>query len=179
LAGAQKATQEVLGHSDANLTANIYTEMPSDAIRAELTKLPWITENSPETGEKDCAPNCAPLFGARGQTVSERGNSASDRDASKYVDSPLKRRMLAALDTLRQNLEMVDATGPTPLATIAEQNPAGSRSISSFAPRPLDLGISDVNQERSGLIAGRGEEQEQQRGCPHSQTHFKIGVRST
>jgi hypothetical protein len=36
-------------------------------------------------------------------------------DSSKYVDSPLKRRVLAALDTIRQNVEMVDATGLEPV----------------------------------------------------------------
>lgn len=37
------------------------------------------------------------------------------RTHSKYLNLPLKRRVLTALDTLRQNLEMVDATGLTPL----------------------------------------------------------------
>ncbi len=104
---AQKATQEVLGHSDANLTANIYTEMASDTIRAELTKLPWITS--------DGAPNCAPVSGARGQTVSDRGKMEEGTESPKYLNSPLKRRILASLDTLRQNLEMVDATGLEPV----------------------------------------------------------------
>jgi len=36
----QKATQEVLGYSDINLTAKIDTETASEAVRLELKKLP-------------------------------------------------------------------------------------------------------------------------------------------
>jgi len=121
---------------------DIYTEMPSDAIRAELTKLPWITEGSLETGEKDSAPNCAPLFGAKGQSVSERGKSASGRDASEYVDSPLKRRVLAALDTLRQNLEMVDATGLEPVGKNG-QGAEGQAGCASAKSDNAQLGAQD------------------------------------
>jgi hypothetical protein len=39
---AQKATQEVLGLSEANLTANIYSRISAAAVSRELKKLPWI-----------------------------------------------------------------------------------------------------------------------------------------
>jgi integrase len=39
---SQKATQDNLGHSDANLTANIYARISAEARRNELAKLPWI-----------------------------------------------------------------------------------------------------------------------------------------
>ena len=108
---AQKATQEVLGHSDANLTANIYTEMPSDAIRSELAKLPWITETSVEKS----TPNSTPVFGAEGHLASQPGKLGDSDILGKYLNSPLKRRVAAALDTLWQELEMVDATGLEPV----------------------------------------------------------------
>jgi integrase len=105
---AQKATQEVLGHSDANLTANIYTEIPAEAIRRELAKLPWI-------GENPNAPLNALIPGSGGQIASAPDKSANSSEAGKYLNSPLKSRIAAALDTIRQNLEMVDATGLEPV----------------------------------------------------------------
>jgi hypothetical protein len=38
----QRAAQEVLGHSDANLTAKVYTDVPALALHDEVAKLPWI-----------------------------------------------------------------------------------------------------------------------------------------
>ena len=53
----QRAAQEVLGHSDANLTAKVYTDVPALALHDEIAKLPWIPEagdhsqiHSQETG---------------------------------------------------------------------------------------------------------------------------------
>jgi hypothetical protein len=117
---AQKATQDVLGHSDANLTANIYAEMGSETIRRELKKLPWITKNGVQGIGEDYARNCARVPGLEGQIVSFPGTPAKAEGRFKYVDSPLKRRVLAALDTLWQNVEMVDATGLEPVAEILE-----------------------------------------------------------
>lgn len=37
----QRAAQEFLGHSDANLTAKIYTDIPAVGLREEMEKLPW------------------------------------------------------------------------------------------------------------------------------------------
>ena len=39
----QRAAQEVLGHSDANLTAKAYTDVPALALHDEIAKLPWIS----------------------------------------------------------------------------------------------------------------------------------------
>lgn len=41
-----KMNQTVLGHSDANLTANIYAELPTRALFPELKRLPWVAEPS-------------------------------------------------------------------------------------------------------------------------------------
>jgi integrase len=43
----QRVAQEVLGHSDANLTAKIYTDVPALALHTEIAKLPWIEERQP------------------------------------------------------------------------------------------------------------------------------------
>jgi len=38
----QRSAQAVLGHSDANLTANVYTDVPALALHEEIAKLPWF-----------------------------------------------------------------------------------------------------------------------------------------
>lgn len=38
----QRAAQEILGHSDANLTAKVYTDVPSLELHREIEKLPWV-----------------------------------------------------------------------------------------------------------------------------------------
>ena len=38
----QRAAQELLGHSDANLTAKVYTDVPALGLHDEVAKLPWI-----------------------------------------------------------------------------------------------------------------------------------------
>jgi integrase len=39
----QRAAQDVLGHSDANLTAKVYTDASALGMRAEMAKVPWVT----------------------------------------------------------------------------------------------------------------------------------------
>ncbi len=39
----QRAAQEILGHSDANLTAQAYTDVASLELHDEIAKLPWIS----------------------------------------------------------------------------------------------------------------------------------------
>lgn len=38
----QRAAQELLGHSDANLTAKVYTDVPALGLHSEVAKLPWL-----------------------------------------------------------------------------------------------------------------------------------------
>jgi integrase len=38
----QRSAQELLGHSDANLTAKVYTDVPALALHTEMAKLPWL-----------------------------------------------------------------------------------------------------------------------------------------
>jgi hypothetical protein len=96
------------------LTADICSEMASDSIRSELKNIPWITKNGVQIARGECAP----ISGSGGQTVSFPGKVGKGDDRSKYVDSPLKRHVLAALETLRQNVEMVDATGLEPVIRV-------------------------------------------------------------
>ena len=89
--------------------------MPNDTVRTELKKLPWIDKNGIQIVSEDRAPKHALKCGPEGQTASSPDKTGKGEDRSKYVDSPLKRRVLAALDTLRQNVEMVDAPGLEPV----------------------------------------------------------------
>jgi hypothetical protein len=85
--------------------------MPSDTIRTELEKLPWITETSAEKS----TPNRIPVSGPEGHLASEPVKKGDGQEIEKYLNSPLKRRVAAALDTIRHELEMVDATGLEPV----------------------------------------------------------------
>ena len=46
----QRVAQEVLGHSDANLTAKVYTDVPALALHTEIAKLPWIEAKPASAG---------------------------------------------------------------------------------------------------------------------------------
>lgn len=46
----QRAAQDILGHSDANLTANVYTDVPALALHSEVQKLPWIDAQTDSQG---------------------------------------------------------------------------------------------------------------------------------
>ena len=63
----QRAAQEVLGHSDANLTAKVYTDVPALGLTAEVAKIPWI----PAAG--DCAQISAQKSGISGLLPSSGG----------------------------------------------------------------------------------------------------------
>lgn len=47
----QRAAQALLGHSDANHTAKIYTDMPETAFAAEVAKLPWVGDVAAERSQ--------------------------------------------------------------------------------------------------------------------------------
>ncbi|MBI2513548.1 MAG: tyrosine-type recombinase/integrase [Opitutae bacterium] len=43
---SQRVAQEVLGHSDPALTANVYTDIAAVGMHAEIEKLPWVGNNA-------------------------------------------------------------------------------------------------------------------------------------
>jgi len=100
---AQKATQEVLGHSDANLTANIYTRISAKSISRELRKLPWINSqgNAHETG-------------AKGHVVSFPGKDGGPLPFSKAAGAEELSHESSPAVTSGQTVEMVDPTGLEP-----------------------------------------------------------------
>ncbi|HEY4302328.1 MAG TPA: tyrosine-type recombinase/integrase [Candidatus Didemnitutus sp.] len=69
----QRAAQEVLGHSDANLTAKAYTDVPALALGAEVAKVPWIStagESAQRSAQKSGNPgHSASLTGILAQLI--------------------------------------------------------------------------------------------------------------
>ena len=100
---AQKATQEVLGHSDANLTANIYARISSESLRHELEKLPWIDAhvNAHESG-------------ATGHLLSFPGKPGCDDRFPKAAGAEELSHSASPPVTPGQNGKMVDPTGLEP-----------------------------------------------------------------
>lgn len=47
----QRSAQELLGHSDPSLTANVYTDVAALALHDEVAKLPWIDDAPPNAHE--------------------------------------------------------------------------------------------------------------------------------
>jgi len=62
----QRAAQEVLGHSDANLTAKAYTDVPALGLNVEVAKVPWISapgESAQRGAQKSAIPGHSPTLG--------------------------------------------------------------------------------------------------------------------
>lgn len=95
----QRAAQEVLGHSDPSLTANVYTDVPALSLDSEMAKLPWVGADGGQSNH--CAQIDAQNSGASGQIVS-------------------------LPDILRQLSEMLQATGTDGLSpTLALSGTSG------------------------------------------------------
>ncbi len=101
---AQKATQETLGHSDANLTANIYAQISAESLRVELAKLPWIDAHIH-----------AHESGASGHLVSFPDKPSEATPLLKAAGAEELSHDLAQPVMPGQNLKMVDLTGLEPV----------------------------------------------------------------
>ena len=105
----QRAAQEILGHSDANLTAQVYTDVPSLQLHREIAKLPWIS--STEVGAQ---------HGAQNSCVSRLSVSLADIcaqliEAVKLTEAQSVSHALASSVTSRQNGEMAARAGIEPV----------------------------------------------------------------
>ncbi|MEZ5413277.1 MAG: site-specific integrase [Opitutaceae bacterium] len=95
----QRAAQEVLGHSDPSLTANVYTDVPALSLHSEMAKLPWV--------------------GAEG----EQSNHYAQIDAQ---NSGVSGQIVSLPDMLRQLSEILQATGTDGLSpTLALSGTSG------------------------------------------------------
>ena len=98
----QRAAQELLGHSDANLTAKVYTDVPALSLHEEVAKLPWISESQePESQESQI----------RSQKSGNRGHSASLADILAQLVETVK---LSPGKEVGHALSFSDACVPNP-----------------------------------------------------------------
>jgi len=99
---------EVLGHSDANLTAKVYTDVASLALHEEIAKLPWIS--AAESGARLGAQKP----GASRPQVSLQDLCTKFIEAIKVHEVKDVRHALASAVTLCPTLKVVDPTGLEP-----------------------------------------------------------------
>lgn len=124
----QRAAQELLGHSDANLTAKVYTDVPAIGLHGEVAKLPWIEQGT------DAALVCIP-------------KSVRPAVASRF--SQLCRELLSLSEAVEKSevsellglSKMVDPTGLEPTGSASEsverQIPAKAARLVAAAIRTL------------------------------------------
>lgn len=98
----QRVAQEVLGHSDANLTAKVYTDVSALALHTELAKLPWI----------DATPAArAPANTHTGSALPASNLENSQRDAQKFGNSCPSSSLADLCSKFIQSVNVSDAEG--------------------------------------------------------------------
>ena len=98
----QRVAQEVLGHSDANLTAKVYTDVPALALHTELAKLPWI----------DAQPAAAAAANTHTGSVIPASNlETSQRDAQIFGNSCPASSLADLCSKFIQSVNVSDAEG--------------------------------------------------------------------
>lgn len=103
----QRAAQEILGHSDPSLTANVYTDVPALSLHSEMAKLPWISELLPDLRHAS-------------QPASQNG----EKTASEVSLPEILQQLREIVQTIRIQVK----TNPAPLVE------AGSESV-KWLPR--------------------------------------------
>jgi len=104
----QRAAQEVLGHSDANLTAKVYTDVPALALHDEVANSPWIS------GADDNAQTNAQKSGVSGPMVSLTDIMRQLQLWSEATGTEGISRFPASAGTPGQILEMAARAGIEP-----------------------------------------------------------------
>jgi len=98
----QRAAQEVLGHSDANLTAKAYTDVPALGLNVEVAKVPWISapgESTQRSAQKSEIPGHSPtLSGILAQLIPfmEKTSGEELNHALAFPDAPWRFLKLGA-----------------------------------------------------------------------------------
>ena len=105
----QRAAQEILGHSDANLTAQAYTDVASLQLHDEIAKLPWIS------GEKIVAQHGAQNSGVSRPAVSLTDICRQLIEAVQVSGAESVSRALALSGTSLQSGEMAARAGIEPV----------------------------------------------------------------
>jgi integrase len=104
----QRAAQEMLGHSDPRITAEVYTDVPALGLEDEITKLPWI-------GDKKREAQCgAQKFGASSSPMSLNGIMSMFVEALKVHDAEEVSHALASAVTSCHEDQMAARAGIEP-----------------------------------------------------------------
>lgn len=105
----QRSAQAILGHTDANLTANVYTDVPALALHEEIAKYPWLDyqERGTQTG--------AQVLGTSGHLLPFPGKSPKSGPFKKAAGAEELSQDSAFVGTPGQEPDMVDATGLEPV----------------------------------------------------------------
>jgi len=104
----QRAAQEVLGHSDANLTAKAYTDVPALGLNVEVAKVPWISAPG------DCAQRGAQKPEIPGHSASSAGTLADLISFTKEAGSEELSHLPAFSDALWRLLKLGAGAGFEP-----------------------------------------------------------------
>ena len=104
----QRAAQEVLGHSDANLTAKAYTDVPALGLNVEVAKVPWVSAPG------DCAQRSAQKSGIPGHPASSAGTLADLLPFTKKAGSEELSHLPAFSDALWRLLKLGAGAGFEP-----------------------------------------------------------------
>jgi len=107
----QRSAQVILGHSDANLTAHAYTDVPSLELPAEMAKLPWLAaaEIGAQPGAQKSVVSCASL--------SPYDFLAQLIESVKVIGPDKVSHALASAVTSSQTSERMDPTGLEPVTS--------------------------------------------------------------
>jgi len=81
----QRVAQDVLGHSDANSTAKVYTDVPTLSLHTEIAKLPWIATKVREQAVPELSVGCEMSSGNGG----EQGPRSHERGLFRTYPSHL------------------------------------------------------------------------------------------
>ncbi|MGH7997022.1 MAG: tyrosine-type recombinase/integrase [Opitutaceae bacterium] len=115
----QRAAQEVLGHSDANLTAKVYTDVPALGLNAEVAKIPWIptagkASGGPAMAVADCAQISAQKSEIPGHSQASGGILAKRLSEMKEAGSEELSHLPAFSDALWRLLKLGAGAGFEP-----------------------------------------------------------------
>ena len=104
----QRAAQEIFGHSDANLTAEVYTDVAAIQMHSEIAKIPWIS------GGEILAQHSAQKSGVSGLSVSLPDMKAHFVELVQASGAEAVMRALASAVTSLPSNEMAARAGIEP-----------------------------------------------------------------
>ena len=96
----QRIAQEVMRHSDARLTTQVYTDTKQFNIRNAMNTLPGINE------DKKCPPICPPNLVQKGQNLSFSVTLKNDFNGLKFAEFEQGSHTVSVVDIKKQAQKM-------------------------------------------------------------------------